>query len=1083
MIYPTQLLCLAFLILLAKPVFATDIKNTDEEIWDSNNPSFSVEAIDAEIDVTEGTWMSLDVSPDGLHIAFDLLGDIYQIPFQGGSAKALRSGHAWEIQPRYSPDGQSLAFTSDAGGADNIWVVEVDSGIARQISHEQFRLLNNPSWHPNGQYVVARKHYTTSRSLGTGEIWLYHTSGNEGNKGVPIVERPDKSFQKELGEPMFSPSGDVIYYTQNTTAGNTFIYHQDSNKELFQIKKVILASGKKTKVVGGPGGATRPTPSPDGQYIAYVKRVRAVSRLFMMNLDTNEEIMLVDSLDQDMQETWAVQGVYPNMDWTPDSQQIVYWAGGKIWRIDIASKEKINIPFRVSDSRSIYPAPIFPVKVSPEEFDTKMVRFAQPSPDGKSVLFESLGQISVKREGKAPFIITKENADGFDYSPIWSPNGDQIYFIRWTDKGLSSIRSVSSSGGRSKQLQDKKGQYSELSISSDGKTLAYRKLVGHSLRNPSWDNNPGIYLFDIRKQEASFVSDKGVTPILGQDGRVYLKYRLNKSGRESDAAQTTLISMTKSGLDIKELATSEFATEIKISPDNQWLAFVENRSVYVSALPLTGKTIEVGPKKTGIPTQRVSEIGGQYLNWSNDSRNLSWSVGPELKTVSVSAALFSKDNDQARKLQVTNLSQKVKTDIPLSKIAITGARIVTMDANRQVIENGTIIISGNRIEAIGSESKIKIPADAKIFEAKGSTIIPGLIDIHAHGAYGEGQIIPQKNWNSLAHLALGVTTVHNPSSRADQAFAAAEYARAGKILSPRIFSTGEIVYGAKSTSWTDIDSLDDALMHIRRLKAQGAISIKNYNQPRRNQRQQVIEAARMEGIMNVSEGGSLYHFDMNLIADGTTGVEHNVPTLIMYDDVTQFWRQSQAAYTPTLVVTYGGLTAEDYYYQETEVWKHPILSNFVPPSVLQARSVRRPMAPEEDYRDDDSAASAKVLLEAGVLVSTGGHGQREGLATHWELWSFVRGGMSPMQALSAATINPATYMGMQADLGSLEIGKLADLVILDSNPLDDISQTDKVSHIMLNGRVYIANSLKEIITGDKELDPFWWQTTAQGQIR
>lgn len=245
----------------------------------------------------------------------------------------------------------------------------------------------------------------------------------------------------------------------------------------------------------------------------------------------------------------------------------------------------------------------------------------------------------------------------------------------------------------------------------------------------------------------------------------------------------------------------------------------------------------------------------------------------------------------------------------------------------------------------------------------------------------------------------------------------------------------------------------------------------------------VIEAARQEGLMPVAEGGSLYHMDMNLVGDGITGIEHNVPVLTLYDDVIQYWRQSQAGYTPTLSVTFGGLPSEDYYYQHTEVWKHPLLANFVPPTVLQPRSVRRPMAPEADYRDDDAAAAAKVLLDEGIMVNTGGHGQREGLATHWEMWSFVRGGFSPMQALAAATINPASYLGMDRDLGSLEAGKLADLVILDSNPLEDIHNSDQISHIVLNGRIYEAEPLSEVHTGDSALQPFWWQGRPESEIR
>lgn len=291
------------------------------------------------------------------------------------------------------------------------------------------------------------------------------------------------------------------------------------------------------------------------------------------------------------------------------------------------------------------------------------------------------------------------------------------------------------------------------------------------------------------------------------------------------------------------------------------------------------------------------------------------------------------------------------------------------------------------------------------------------------------------------------------------------------------------MYGAKGTLWSPVNSLDDALAHIRRLKAQGAISVKNYNQPRRDQRQQVNEAAYQEGLMSVAEGGSLYHLDMNMIADGTTGIEHNVPTLKMYDDVTQYWRQSGAGYTPTLVVTYGGLTSEDYFYQHTDVWKHPILSRYVPPAVLQPRSVRRIMAPEDEFRDNAAAAAAKKLLDVGIMVNTGAHGQREGLGTHWEIWSFARGGFSPMEALSAATINPARYLKMDADVGSIEKGKLADMVIMEENPLANIRNTDKISHVMMNGRLYEASTLSEVYTGNSALKPFYWQGKPQSDIR
>jgi imidazolonepropionase-like amidohydrolase len=399
-----------------------------------------------------------------------------------------------------------------------------------------------------------------------------------------------------------------------------------------------------------------------------------------------------------------------------------------------------------------------------------------------------------------------------------------------------------------------------------------------------------------------------------------------------------------------------------------------------------------------------------------------------------------------------------------------------MNGSEQVIDNGVIVVRDNRIVAVGAAGSVEIPADAKRLDVTGRTIMPGIIDIHAHGPQGVNDIVPQQNWSALAHLALGVTTVHDPSNQASEIFAAAEYQQTGRILTPRLFSTGEVIYGAHSENGVSIEKIDDARDHVNRLKAQGAISIKNYNQPRREQRQMVVTAAREAGLNVVAEGGSLYHMDMTIISDGNTGLEHNLPPQHFYDDVMQYWPATGVGYTPTLIVTYGGPGGELMFYQDSEVWKHPILSRYVPPHILQPRSVRRQMVPETDYQPIlDSAANGKRLMEKGVLVNIGAHGQREGLGSHWEMWGFVKGGMSTMQAIKAATIDPARYMGMSKDIGSIETGKLADLLVLDGNPLEDIRMTDHIAYVVLNGHVYEGGSLTEQVTGNRKLAPFYWQ--------
>ena len=201
-----------------------------------------------------------------------------------------------------------------------------------------------------------------------------------------------------------------------------------------------------------------------------------------------------------------------------------------------------------------------------------------------------------------------------------------------------------------------------------------------------------------------------------------------------------------------------------------------------------------------------------------------------------------------------------------------------------------VLIDGNRIRAVGRRGEVAIPVDARQVDVTGKTIIPGLVDGHAHGSQGEDDLVPQQNWSAMSHLAMGVTTVHDPSSTASEIFVAAEMQRAGLVLAPRTFSSAEIVYGARSPgAYALIDSYEDALGHVRRLVRPGPHVIKNYNQPRRNQRQQVVAAARAENILVVPEGGSLFQMDITLIQDGNSTLEHNIPQRRFYEDVLSFW--------------------------------------------------------------------------------------------------------------------------------------------------------------------------------------------------
>jgi imidazolonepropionase-like amidohydrolase/Tol biopolymer transport system component len=1053
---------------IAAPAVAEDKK--DEKKWDVAAPPMTMRKI--SIDVDEGTWMNVDVSPDGRTIAFDLLGDIYTMPITGGAPARIAAGLPFEMQPKFSPDGSKIAFTSDRGGGDNLWIMNRDGSDKRPVTKETFRLLNSPDWSPDGLYLIGRKHFTTGRSLGTGEVWMYHLGGGD---GVKLVKKPNETYQKELGEPVFAPGGKSIYFSRNTTAGDTFQYAQDSNDEVFAIDRFDIATGETTRVAGGAGGAVRPTPSPDGKWIAFVKRERAKSKLYLKDLATGAERKIYDALDQDVQETWAVHGVYPALDWTPDSRSVIFWAGGKIRRVTTDGAASV-IPFRVADDRDVIDPPRPAVEVSPDTFDTTAPRFAAFAPDGRSAVFESLGRLYVKSlPNGAPRRLTGSD-QGFELFPSYSRDGKRIVYVSWTDDGMGVIRTVSASGGSGSAVTQTPGVYRRPRFSPDGRTIVFEKGASGDRLSGRYAEAPGVYRIAASGGAMTRVSTDGANPHFGADNnRIFLSV--------FEERMLKLVSVDLNGEARRVHASGDLLADYQVAPDGKHLAFRENWAAYV--MPMTPGPQEIGAGKSAsaVPVVKASAGGAAFLGWTNASA-VHWTLGPTLYAAALRDMIpttpAAPEDKEPKKFEPpksgVSLSMRIAADKPKGVTVIRNARIITMAGEAGgVIDNGHIVIRGDRIAAVGA-GEAAYPAGARIIDAAGKTIVPGYIDAHAHGAQGEDGIIPEQNYTAIGHVALGVTTVHDPSNDATEIFPAMALQRTGRILSPRLFSTGDVVYGAKAPGFfSEISSYDDALSHVRRLKAQGARSIKNYNQPRRDQRQQVVAAAIAENMTVVAEGGSLFTMDMSLIADGNSTLEHNIPQAVLYEDVLSFFAQSKVAYTPTLVVTYGGLAGDPYWRYATDVWTHPILSKHVPPHILQPSSVRRTKAPEEDFVDRVSARESKKLSDRGVLVSIGAHGQQEGLGSHWEMWSFARGGMSPLEALKAATVTPATALGYIKDIGTLEEGKLADLVILNANPLDDIGNTDEIDSVMLGGRLYDSKTMNEIGGAGRQRKKYYWE--------
>lgn len=1046
------------------------VSHAQKETWDVAQPMGPLNTVNFTLD--EGTWMNLDVSPDGAEIVFDLLGEIYSMPITGGKAKLLAGGIPYEVQPRYTPDGKRIIFTSDRGGGDNTWIMDRNGENRKQITKEKFRLINGGVCTPDGAYVIARKHFTSGRSLGAGELWMYHISGTN---GIQLTKRRNDQMDA-ANDIAISPDGRYVYYTEDMSSGRTFLYNKDPNGQIYVIRRYDRETGKLSVVTGGAGGAIRPQISPDGKTMAFIRRVRTKSVLYLHNLATGEEWPVYDKMSRDQQETWAIHGVYPGFGWMPDSKQLVFWAEGKIRKLHIDRMESKVIPFEAEMEQQIQEALHFKQEVAPETVSSKMIRHATTSFNGKWLAFNAMGHIYIKAlpDGKVQRLT---GDDHFEFYPSFSRDGKRLTYATWDDEKMGHIyvaylENLPEEISRIQRITSEKGYYHRPRFSPKGEYIVYEKGSGNLVLGRTHGKNTGLYVYDRRNGKTALLEEEGSSPMFSADGtKVY--YTVRMGGLKKFFRSINLETRKK-----QNLFTSKYASQFTPSPDGKWIAFTELFQAYIAPMPMVGKEIDLSASTKAVPLQKVSKDAGTSLHWSGDSKKLHWVLGPEYFSLAVNDVFDYSDEEKDQKAEELaesiQIDLKVKADVPEGQIVLTNARIISMKGD-EVIESGYIVIEKNKIKAIGEGSPVTVDSAAYVKDCAGKTIIPGLIDVHAHLGASWNGISPQQQWSYFANLAYGITTTHDPSISTEMVFSQSEMVEAGVMTGPRIYSTGTILYGAEGDFKAVINSIDDARSHLRRLKAVGAFSVKSYNQPRRDQRQQVIQAARELKMHVVPEGGSTFLHNMTMILDGHTGVEHSIPVNPFYNDVKQLWNSSKTAYTPTLIVGYGGIWGENYWYQKTNVWEKERLLAFTPRAIVDQRSRRREMAPDDDFGHFYNAEGCKKLVDGGTKVQLGAHGQLQGLGAHWELWMLAQGGMTPLEAIRAATQHGADYIGMGHALGSLEVGKMADLVILDANPLDDIQNSEQVAFVIKNGRMYDSKTLNEVGNYDVKRKEFFWE--------
>ncbi|KAL5533836.1 hypothetical protein ACEPAG_296 [Sanghuangporus baumii] len=1181
-------------------------------------------------DVDEGTWLRLDVHPVSGEIVFDMLGDLYCLPAAAylqpdtrlsEQARSIIAGVPHDADPHFSPDGKILVFRSDAElGVDNIWATEwkgcelmnlrsnandesvkdfdlsdallykdpdeslLASGIketperkwrrllregrsiAQRVTNETYRFVSDARFHPSGSKLIATKWYTSSRSLGAGEGWIYElpkwgleVAKGDGERAVgrtlPAGWGSEEYGSQRIGPEQFIWSGeDAVIYAKNVIdVDGTYQYSKDPHSGIYSIFRTNLTTKRtETLVSSSPGGASRPELSRDGRTLAFVRRVRDKEALVLKDLKSGAIRNIWYGLSYDLTIISAPMGTYPSFAFTPNDNAIIIWAAGKLWHVPLsvdASGEKVlggepqTIPFKAHIEKRLAPTRTSKTDLlALEEADTQRLHALidlAVADDGSRIAFQGAGisyysdfDPSTSMKTPKPIKIPVLRASVPYYSPSFIPgNKDLVIHARWSDRNLTTFELADISSEAAYELSGLPlGRYIHPVVCrcpGNSRKIAFIKASGDYLSGSIIATaEPGLYIGDITLPDSLVEAGLSI-PIsnvqhlqtdISVGDRTTMKF-LNGSKQllvhQSDRAFIIdLASGPNAFGDYNHtiIAEGRFTSEVAVPIKHDKVAFVDNFNVFVTDIGnVGGSPLWSKPGNATKGIARVSLDGGHDVQWDAAGKRLFWLLGPYLHSVDISrlSECSSKVKSDAMRfgidciknlLDIRELEATYSTDIARLKhdakavarsrgadardaevYAISNATILSMNHGTledDLLDSANIIIRGGIIEAVGPSSEVEIPHGATILEAQGAFIVPGFIDVHAHWN-GFGSSFPSKSWELQTFLAYGVTTLHNPSSDNVLGFVERARVESGQMAGPRIFHTGDVIYGAGAGGiHNTVADLTDARSALIRIKVEGgpaSFSYKNYNQPSRAARQRLLLEARNLSMLCFPEGGMNQDWNIAYIVDGMTTVEHALPIPELYDDVLSLYALSGTGATPTHIVNYGGVMGEQYLWAHEEVANDPKLRRFTRHDILES-VIETTSRPIDSFQLFNTSASIAKMVKKGLKTHIGAHGEAPlGRMYHAEMFFTASGGLTPYETLRAATRDAAITLGLYDSLGSLTPGKLADLLVYKPGAklLEDIEETQEIRYVTRGGRVWDAETMVEEwpLKGKKSLMP------------
>lgn len=1032
----------------------------------------------------EGTWLSVDLSPDGRRIVFDLLGDLYTLDVSGGRATRITHGLAFDAQPTYSPDGRWIAFISDRSGAENLWLVHPDGTQPRQVSFgDDDTVLVSPAWSPEGRSVYVSRF---SWAVDNYELWRYDLDGTE-TLVVPVkaAGQARGSGVSSLGA-VVSPDGGTLYFARRTGTSDL-----NGGVDDWSIVRRDVRTGVEETLLPEPGGPARrsfpipcfrPALSPDGKRLVYATRFEGQTGLRVRELASGTDRWLAFPVQHDQIQAQSWQDLLPRYAFTPDGHALILSRGGKLERLAIDGGAAVSIPFTAAVDIPLGPQTRVAIKQETGPVRARLIQTPEQSPDGRQLAFSALGHLYVMPlDGHSqPRRLTSGETP--EFHPSWSPDGHDIVFITWTAKQAGHVWIAPSEGGTPRLLTNTAAFYTRPVFTPDGKSV----LAVRSSNQGRLDLT--MELGQVR--DAQLVE----LPLSGGAARVICAGQLGGKPHFGAAADVVYV-RTAPGLAPVDLRSGNIQSAVevrgpgwyfmdtaaavddsRISPDGRWVLALIAQQLHLLEAPPPGHPVDLS--RPGVAHRRITDVGADFFEWADGGKTITWAVGSTFYRRPLAAVRLNPPDrggwsadapSVGHGMEAFDAVVNVPRDVARGSILLRGARVITMHGD-EVIEHSDILVRDGRIVAVGPLGMLQVPADASVRDVSGKTVLPGFIDIHDHVSDIRRDVLTLQPWGLAARLADGITTSFDPSTLSIDMFAYQDMVDAGMVTGSRIPSTGTALF-----SFNRLASPDEARALLSRYRDHYRTrNLKEYLIGNRRQRQWLIQAAAEMGMMPTTEGSLSLKLDLSQIMDGYAGNEHSLATPI-YRDVVELVARSRTSYDATLQIKNGGPPAQDDFVVRDHPLSDPKFVRFRPYSVAAQSVLTRTWTDPTTMLYPTIGGDVARVQRAGGVVAMGSHGEIPGRGFHWEMEAHVQGGMTPLEALRAGTIGSAEAIGRAGEFGSIEPGKFADLIILNADPRLDIRNSRAIAEVMKNGRLYEADTLDEVWPRNRPFGTQWFE--------